>query len=546
MLVQKIQQNNNIQQHPQFKGAVDTTLRYLATNQGVGANLTDFSFMVAPRTLTDAKRNPSACAETARREGSGTCNHSLVGVYGAVGGGAAAGAMGMKKKFNVEANKIFAAPETLNVLAEYKANQIKNNQSQVDYLKETLRNLKAFNPNAADADKDGYIKLSESTINEISAMLDRSINNLDFDTWKKKTTINSKNTVINKIIADTGAESKFILESADAKIKSETKLETLLEDIFKVSNAFNSKEVKKSFEEQVQNGKGIQDNAFIKKFTKFAKIKSATGFAIATGIGMSIQPINIYLTKKKTGSDGFVGVEGRSKDKSTEFKLMKTAAAAGFLGLTLATLGTASPKKFMEKMAFKGFMPTISQLKGIYGLTIISRLFATRDKDELRESLTKDLLGFVSWLILGDVVNKFVAEGLDKSVMNRTKDVDGKGLFNRVFHSTLKTRDEVLVETLSKNGVATVKEDGVAKTFKEMIKDLDKIADEQVKKLAKKRLRTLNWAQAAGYAFSGLVLGLGIPNLNIYITNALDKKRKAKALEVEMNTQEKPSITQAA
>ena len=252
------------------------------------------------------------------------------------------------------------------------------------------------------------------------------------------------------------------------------------------------------------------------------------------------------MTKKKTGSDGFVGVEGRSKDKSTEFKLMKTAAAAGFLGLTLATLGTASPKKFMEKMAFKGFMPTLSQLKGIYGLTIISRLFATRDKDELRESLTKDLLGFVSWLILGDVVNKFVAEGLDKSVMNRTKDVDSKGLFNRVFHSTLKTRDEVLVETLSKNGIATVKEDGVAKTFKEMIKDLDKIADEQVKKLAKKRLRTLNWAQAAGYAFSGLVLGLGIPNLNIYITNALDKKRKAKALEVEMNTQEKPSITQAA
>lgn len=546
MLVQKIQQNNNIQQHPQFKGAVDTTLRYLATNQGVGANLTDVSFMVLPRMATDAQRGPDAFMETTRREASGTCNHSAVGLYGAAGGGLAAAAMGMKKNFGIRANKIFAAPETLNILAENKANQVKNNKSQVDYLKETLTNLKAFNPNAANADKDGYVKLSKSTIDEIASMLDKSIDNLDYNTWEKKTTINSKHTAMNKIIADTGAESKFILETPDAKIKSETKLETLLDDIYKVSDAFNSKEVKKAFEEQVQNGKGIKDNAFIKKFTKFAKIKSATGFAVATGIGMSIQPMNIYLTKKKTGSDGFVGVEGRSKDKSTAFKLMKTAAAAGFLGLTLATLGTASPKKFMEKMAFKGFMPTLSQLKGIYGLTIISRLFATRDKDELRESLTKDLLGFVSWLILGDVVNKFVAEGLDKSVMNRTKDVDSKGLFNRVFHSTLKTRDEVLVETLSKNGIATVKEDGVAKTFKEMIKDLDKIADEQVKKLAKKRLRTLNWAQAAGYAFSGLVLGLGIPNLNIYITNALDKKRKAKALEVEMNTQEKPSITQAA
>ena len=33
--------------------------------------------------------------------------------------------------------------------------------------------------------------------------------------------------------------------------------------------------------------------------------------------------------------------------------------------------------------------------------------------------------------------------------------------------------------------------------------------------------------------FSGLVLGLGIPNLNIYITNTLDKKRKAKLAEKE-------------
>ncbi len=165
---------------------------------------------------------------------------------------------------------------------------------------------------------------------------------------------------------------------------------------------------------------------------------------------MSIQPMNIYLTKKKTGSDGFVGVEGRSKDNSTQFKLMKGTAGAGFLGLTLATLGTVSPSKLMSKIAFKGFWPTIPQLKGIYGLTIISRLLATRDKDELRESLTKDTLGFLSWLVLGDIVNKMTAESLDKTVMNRTKDVANKGYFGRIFNSSLKTRDEVLVETLSK------------------------------------------------------------------------------------------------
>ncbi len=542
MKVQLIQQNNMQQKQPQFKGIADTGLRFLATNQGVGANLTDLGFMVIPRVTTDAKRGPAACVETARREASGTANHSLVGVYGMTGGLAAAALMGMNKNFKVNANKIFAAPETLNILAENKARQVKNNTTQADYLRETLKNVKAFNPSAANADKDGYVKLSEETVEELVKLLDKAVTESDFDKWKKKDSVNSLNTAMNKIIADTGAESKYILESAEAvegnakKLTSETSLKTLLEDIYKLSDSFNKENVHNAFKEQVRNGNAIKDNAFIKKLTRFSKIRSLAGFGIATGVGMSIQPMNIYLTKKKTGSDGFVGVEGRSKDNSTQFKLMKGAAGAGFLGLTLATLGTANPAELMKKIAFKGFWPTIPQLKGIYGLTIISRLLATRDKDELRESLTKDTLGFLSWLVLGDIVNRVAANSLDKSVMNRTKEVEGKGYWGKLFGSSLKTRDEVLVETLSKNGIATVKENGVAKTFKEMLKDLDGIKDAQVKKLAKKKLGTLNKAQAAGYLFSGIVLGLGIPNLNIYITNALDKKRKAaKAAEEQQN-----------
>lgn len=528
MKVQQIQQVNST---PQFKGAADIVLRYLATNQGVGANLTDLGFMVIPRTASDAKRGPAACMETARREASGTANHSLVGIYGLFGGAIAALLMGFKGKYGVKANSIFAAPETVNILAENKTKQIKNNTSQVDYLKETLKNLKAFNPTSAQADEKGFVKLSEKTIEETARILDKALNTKDmnFKLWEKKDTVDSLHTAMNKIISDTGAESKYILESTDKKLTSETSLKTLLEDIYKLSDSFNKDNVKEAF----QKSDGIKNNKFIQRFSKFSKTKSAIGFLIATAIGMSIQPMNIYLTKKKTGSDGFVGVEGRSKDNSTGFKVMKGAAGAGFLGLTLATLKASSFKDFMGKMAFKGFWPTLSQLKGIYGLTIISRLVATRDKDELRESLTKDTLGFLSWLVLGDIVNRMTAEGLDKTVMNRTKDVENQKFFKRVFNSSLKTRDEVLVETLSKNGITTVKENGIAKTFKEMVKELDKLP-EQTKKLTKKRLGTLNKAQLAGYLFSGLVLGLGIPNLNIYITNKLDKKRKAaKAQEMQ-------------
>ena len=543
MKVQQIQNNNiELKNKPQFKG-VDGFLRYLATNQAVGANGVDLAFMVIPRTGTDLiNRGPAAGLETGRREASGTVNHTLIGVYGGLTGALIAAVSGINSKYNANANSIMSAKETLNILAENKARQIKNSKHQIDYLKETLSQIKAFNPSSELANAEGYISLSdkkfETMIDEIARIMDDAINEkgMDFKRWKKKGMKNSFDVVVNKIIEKTGAESKYLLESADKKTVSETSLKTLLEDIYKVSEAFNRSDVKDAFKNQVENNKSILENDFVKSLTKFNKSKAIAGFALASAIGMSIQPINIYLTKLKTGSDGFVGVEGREKDKSTGFKALKVASAGAFFGMVLATLQTGL-KGFMDKMAFKGFWPTISQLKGIYGLTIMSRILATRDKDELREALTKDTLGFLSWLVLGDFVNKMVAEGLDKkldeTVMNRTKDVSKKGFFGRVFNSKLKTRDEVLIEALAKKEIATTKEvDGklVAKTFKEMIKDMEGLP-EGLRNATKKRLGVLNKAQLAGYLFSGLVLGLGIPNLNIYITNKLDKKRKVQEVE---------------
>ena len=541
MHIQKIQQQKiQEKQNPQFKGFGDSVLRFLATNQAIGANAVDVGFMVAPRTGTDfIERGPNAGFETLRREASGTTNHTLIGVYGGLSGAVIAALLGLNSQFGFKVNNLFTAPETLEILAENKSNQLKNNLSQLDYLKETLSNVKAFNPASTNADKDGFVKLSKETIDDVANLIDKSLKDkVEYAKWEKKDASNGLKVITNKIIGDTGAESKITLTSKDGKIISNTNLKSLLEDIFKVSDSFNSEKIKEAFKEQIKDNKSIKENLYIQKASKFMKTRSIMGFLIGSAIGMSIQPLNIYLTKKKTGSDGFVGVEGRSKDNSTQFKLLKLGAGAGFLGLTMATLGTGF-KGFMDKMAFKGFWPTINQLKGIYGLTIISRLLAARDKDELRESLTKDFLGYLSWLVLGDFVNKMVAEGLDKSVMNRTKDVADKNFFGRVFNSSLKTRDEILVETLSKNGIETVKKDGdktIIKSYKELTKELEKLP-EQIKNVTKKRLKTLNRAQCAGYLFSGLVLGLGIPNLNIYITNKLDKKRKAQQAELQNQTQ---------
>ncbi len=557
MKVQSTQQQFN----PQFKGPVDTTMRFLATNQAIGANAVDVCFMVSPRTASDLyKRGPAAGLETFRREIMGTVNDTFMGVFGA--GAGALIAFGLNKKFGLNVNKFFTAPETLDILAENKAEQIKNNKSQIDYIKNTLSNIKAYNPDAVGKDAEGYVRISKETIDEVAKSLDNSLNTkVKFKQWTNKKTNESREFIINKITANTGAQSEYILESMDKKNVSKTNLKSLLNDLYIVSDSFNKDKVKKAFEDQIKSGKSIKENTFVKGLSKFMKTRSAMGFAIASIIGLSVQPINMYLSKLKTGTDGFVGVEGRSKDNSAEFKAIKTVSSAAFFSMILGTLGMSplaflkSPGKFMDKMSFKGMMPTINQLKGVYGITIISRIFSARDKDELREVLTKDTLGYLSWLVLGDIVNKLVADSRNKTVMNYREKYTPQnskgfmGTLKRTFNGSLKTRDEILIKTLADNGIDVSKKDGdklVSKTFGEMLKDLKKL-DKQTQKLTRKRLRTLNVAQGAGYLFSGLVLGLGIPNLNIYVTNMLDKKRKtakAKQAELQINNPAKSESAQ--
>ena len=545
MNVQPISQKNNTQTEPHFKGAIDTTLRYLATNQAVGANLMDFCAMVAPRTINDGvKRGPAAGMETGRREIMGTVNDSFVGLYGAAAGALIAGAL--TSKYQTKVNRMFTAPDTLHILADNKSNQIKNNTSQLEYLKTTLNHVRGYNPGATN-NADGYVKLNEKTVNTVAEYFDELLNKkVNFKEWIETKSDKSRTALMNTIIADIGAESDIILESTDKKIQSKTNLKSLLNDIFIVSDSFNGDKVKEAFEEQIRSGKGIKENTFIKGVDKFMKTRAGMGFAIASAVGLSVQPINMYLTKLKTGSDGFVGVEGRSKDNSASFWGLKSVSCAAFLSMVLSTLNINplkfTPKKFMDKMFFSGKLPTINQLKGIYGITIISRIFSARDKDELREVLTKDTLGFLSWLVLGDFVNRMAANKLDTSVLNFKKTNEKVGYWKKMFNAKLKTRDEILIQTLSENSkdfspVKTENGKVIAKSFKEMLKELDGLKDEALKKATKKRLGALNKAQMAGYLFSGLVLGLGIPNLNIYITNKLDKKHKAELAKQQNNIQ---------
>ena len=57
---------------------------------------------------------------------------------------------------------------------------------------------------------------------------------------------------------------------------------------------------------------------------------------------------------------------------------------------------------------------------------------------------------------------------------------------------------------------------------------------------ARKQLRALTIAQCAGYLYSGLVLGVGIPKLNGYLTNKREAKKAAMAAQTVNASQVQP------
>lgn len=509
-------ENKKDNQNVRFTGAYDAVtlgLRFLDTNQAWGANAVDLGSMVIPRTTVDmVNRGPVAGAETARREASGTVNHSLVGVYGSMA--ALAFALTLNKTFGIRADKIFADNEMFDIVGKSFHNNFRNStktdkiEKSSDALEKTLRDIYSnVSTNVGGEEKT----LTPYQIDNIVDRIKNSLINPDID--GDRISKNTKNFLVNYITEATGSETDFKLKAYDKE--TTTTLSNFVENSYNILKTMTKEKVVEEFQRAVE----FKDNKFISGIKKLNNRRTVLGMAIASGVGMAIQPLNIYLTKKKTGSDGFVGVEGREKDTSAGFKMWKAGAAALFGGSIIADLARKEGG-LLKNVQYKGMIPTLNQFKLVYGVTIASRFLAARDKDELREAVVKDVLGFLNWLVLGNFVAKGVAMAMDKdkSLIKNP----GESSF---FKKKLKTRDEVMIEGLKRLNLSSVSKDGKALKFSEMLK---LIPAGEAGKAIRGRLRVLNIAQAAGYAYSGLVLGVGIPKLNIYMTNKSEEKRKAK------------------
>ena len=549
-------QNNTQESLPQFTGAtavITGGLRFFETNQAWGANAVDLGSMVIPRTWTDMKkRGIQAGTETGIRESCGTFNHSMIGLYGTAAGFFLA--KSFNNKFGIKADKIFADNNAISIMTKDLDEVVKEHldegkeitvkdgnftrlapEIKQKYAQKITEKISTFNNgyrSIADTEKSDVAK----TIEEVMSKAEE-IKGIKLSKSEKKEAVNFFNEKIDYLTSliseSTGGKERAKL--ANDKKESFGTLNTTVKNIVNVSRTFVQDKVIDTF----KNTQNINDNVFVKGLKTLNLKRSAFGLGFAALFGMSVQPLNRLYTKKRTGNDGFVGVQGRKKDKSKSFAVMKTIAGLMLGTFALSTI-TTKPSKFLSKLQFKGKTPTINQLKFIYGMTIMSRLFVARDKDELRESAIKDTLGFLNLLVIGSLVTKaaVMAMGKGKNLLNT--DEKSTNVFKRFINSTVKTKDEVLIEGLI-NGTQKAEKkttaSGKALSFSDLMRKLPKEAT-----ATRKKLWILNAAQVIGYAYSALVLGIGIPRLNIYMTNKREARNAAKLAAENNSFDEKNNI----
>lgn len=505
-----INNQDNIRKNANFGNSVGalatSTMNFLATNEAIGATTVDAASMVFPRTAIDYTRTPEAGTETLRREVVSCLLYAGLGLFGLAAGFALA-PFSSAREYNVPLHKITAGDSEITAMASSwnKAlNKGKNKDEVVDsYLREIIDSI-------SGVDKDKSISIisdkgphKEEIITELKTMLLDEKNGYNFDADKK-------HKLIQKIIHTTGSSENLELKLHDKTIK--TKAADLLDNTYILGRTFMSPKVEQEFK------KGNCDK-FLNSLKNLNGRKMILGLGVASAFALSMQAINRWMTQKKTGSSGFVAYKGEpgKKDTSFNFQAMKAAATAGMGALMLGSItGFKNPiknlKNLPRELQFTKIMPNLSQYKLAYGVTIMGRFLASSDQNELRESATRDFLGFASWLIFGDVAARGIAKMFEKSkgvsLLNRQKN-DGKPL--NLMNSYLKTHEEIIYANSEKNTLG--------KTVKEAYKS--------VSNPAKKALKYRNIAQLGGYLVSGLLLGVAIPLFNKAVTDNLQKKKIA-------------------
>lgn len=509
--------NNQKTHSPAFKGALDGILTQslvaIDTNPMVNAALVDVFAMVIPRTYVDTKkRNEYAGAETFFRELTGTfivCLSS--GII----------AKGISHLYNkvvdpdtkVNANS-WATNDSLNLLSHSwnkSAGDVKKYVSAVltnisgtngtreshwkdiDWQKVQWHEDSSWNNIFWNDQKFRNIHENLKSEGEIIGTLSRVIEDKNIDKDDAKNILK----IIEHRITNALGVNNSINVSLDDK-KSSSTLGNLLRDTYDLGkNIFTNKE--------------ISPEAALKKLTRMSRVKTLGALSIASLLGLTNQYINRQITKKRTGTDAFVGeinykglVNGEAPQEQNQgkrFLALKLLASAGIFALAAFVMKIKSPAQFIKKLEFTGPVTSGNAIKTVYTATLIGRFLAANNETELRESVTRDFLGFLNWLVLGGFAAKGVANILDKGQNNLFNiHKEGKGLKHWLNNISLKSHAEI-----------------AAAGGKDLAKNITK----------------LNIAHVSGLLYSTIALGFLLPLLNIAVTKYKHNKTDEKLTDIK-------------
>lgn len=303
---------------------------------------------------------------------------------------------------------------------------------------------------------------------------------------------------------------KKALRVAISNIVDKTKIS---ENIKFSTNNSSGKYFGNSLESLLENSVGILHDAkkagidsaeefskYISKAKKLVNIKSLGGMAVILPLAISAQPINRWITHKTSGKKGapiYNDDKERILTKEEKSKLLKQKffSIGSMLGLSWLSMMKMPNLGMLE---FKKFFPSMDQARIVSTATFASRMGASEDFNDLRESTVRDLATFSSFYFLGDYAAKAIATVIEKhnpniSLINELKPLkDGANPLQKFWHWTKNTA----------------------------IKSTGELTSEQARTLR-------SCCQFGNLAFSLLSLGLFIPLINRIQTNKKEQARKS-------------------
>ena len=488
--------NSNINFRGPLDGAVTGLLRTCDMNEMVNAVGLDVGAMVIPRAYYDTKnRKQYAGTETFFREISGTFINCLAaGIFAKW----IARFMANRGDVKINPNNWFSkdSMDTLQAAwngdtKKYVKNVFENISGRDGHKINEFKNINWKKVDWIDEEKWNNIKWKDKQYKNIQNKLtskDGFIDTMSKIIEDKSIAEADKNHVLSimekRLTNALGAERDIELNIKGNKLSA--RLDNILrdthdmgKDVFGINRGKDAKKI-------------------LDRISKVNKTKAFGAIAGASILGLTNQFINRKITEKRTGKKGFVGevdftstFRGETK-KDNLLLVKKLGASALMIGMVTSVMGVKNLKQFTKKLEFTGPITSGNAIKTVYAANIVGRFMAADNGTELRESMTRDYLGFLNWLVFGGFVAKGVANLLDKqgkNLFNYSK--EGKGLKHWLNDMTLKSHNEIA----SKG-----------------------------KEFAKKNMWKVNIAQAAGIAYSAITLGILLPMMNAKITEHKSKK----------------------